>query len=264
MKIVWKTAAVASLLLASCGGDSNAALSKNFNYGAAQAPTTAEQSAATSAQGTVSSTSTFGSSPNASTASSIISIADDLSASAFGSSALGAAGLPQAEPHLRRALSTYVTDACATVTTTKVTFTNCSDSDSGYTFTLNGSVEVINGNEIKWDINGAFSGTNQGVSINLALHQGGNLKVTSTTVSGNSTSEIRGNVSAQGQSASFGLDTAAIVDLTYNSTCVTAGTIEVKRVWSEKPNGASGPDFADLAVKLSWTGCNTVQVQHSM
>src|SRR5262249_50763336 len=139
--------------------------------------------------------------------------------------------------------------------------------DSGYTFTLNGTVTASgmpgNGN-VTWDIHGGFSGTNQGVTINLNLHQSGTLTVTPTTLVGNSLSEISGNVSGSGQSVSFGLDTAAVVNLTYNATCVTAGSIELKRVWSQRPNGASGPEFADVAVKLSWTGCNTVQVQHSM
>ena len=87
--------------------------------------------------------------------------------------------------------------------------------------------------------------------------------MTSTTVVGQGLSEISGSVSGQGQSVSFGLDTAAMVNLTYSPTCVTSGTLEVKRVWSQRPQGATGPDFADVAVKLTWTGCNTIQVQHS-
>ena len=60
--------------------------------------------------------------------------------------------------------------------------------------------------------------------------------------------------------------TAALVDLTYQSApsfCITNGSVEVKRVWTQKPQGASGPQFNDAAVKLSWTACNAVQVSHS-
>src|SRR5207253_2866619 len=98
MKIVWKSvAAVASLMLASCGGGGgNAAISKNFTYGAPQAPTTAEQTAATSAQGTVSTTAGFGGTPSSASASVIIGMADDLASSALGSSAIGSAPLAQA------------------------------------------------------------------------------------------------------------------------------------------------------------------------
>jgi len=263
MKIGWKTAAAASLLLVSCGGDSNAALSKNFNYGAPQAPSTAELSAASSAQGTVSSSSSFGTSPDATSASAIVNLADQLATSAFGASALGVAGVPEAEPQLRAALRTAVTDACATVTATSVTFTNCLQIEAGYTFTLNGKVSNTNGT-ITWDINGSFTGTTQGYAIALGLHQSGSLTVTSTTVDGKAASELNGSISGNGQNVSFGLDTAALVSITYNPTCITSGNIEVKRVWSEKPNGATGPDFADVGVKLTWTGCSAVQVQHSM
>ena len=262
MKIVWKTAAaVASVMLVSCGGGGNAAISKNFNYAASQAPTASEQAAATSAQGTVSSTSSFSSSPDATKATAIVGLADDLAASALGGAPIGM-GPALENPRLRHALRNSVTADCTVVTANKVTFNNCQDTDSGYTFTLNGSVSATT-DSVTWDINGAFSGSSQGYTINLNLHQSGTLTVTTTTVKGKALSEISGSVSGGGQSASFGLDTAAMVDLTYNQSCVTAGTIEVKRVWSEKPSGASGPDFADVAVKLSWTGCNTVQVQHS-
>jgi len=268
MKIVWKSiAAAASLMLASCGGGGgNAAVSKNFTYGAPLAPTTAEQTAATSAQGAVSSTAGFGSGPTSASASVIAGMADDLASSALGASAIGSAPLAQV-PQLRNAMRTAVAADCTVVTANTVTFNNCQQSDSGYTFTLNGTVTATgtpgNGN-VTWDIHGGFSGTNQGITVNLNLHQSGTLTVTPTTVVGNSLSEISGSASGNGQSISFGLDTAAVVNLTYNATCVTSGTIEVKRVWSQRPNGATGPQFADVAVKLSWTGCNTVQVEHSM
>jgi hypothetical protein len=254
MKMARKiVAAAVCCSLASCGGGGNAALSKSFNYGAAQAPSSSEQLAATSAQSAVASSSSFGT---------IASLADELALSAFGGTALASAGVPE-QPRLRTALRTAVTADCATVTATSVTFHNCQDSDVGYTFTLNGTVSVVNG-KITWDISGNYSASDQGVNVNLGLHQSGELTVTSTTLLGHSASELHGNVSVGPQSASFGLDTAAMVNLTYNSQCVTNGTIEVKRVWSELPQGASGPDFADLAVKLTWTGCNTVQVQHSI
>jgi len=256
------TAAALSLALASCGGGGNAALSKNFNYGAAQAPTSSEQLAASSAQGAVSSSASFGSAPDSSTASAIVGLADELASSALGGSALAAAGVPD-RPQLRGALRTAVTADCTVVTATSVTFNNCSDSDAGYTFTLSGTVSVTNG-KIAWDIHGNYTDSSQGINITLGLHQSGELTVTSSTVLGHSASELSGNVSLGPQSTDFALDTAAMVNLTYNPDCITAGTVEVKRVWSDRPDGATGPDFADVAVKLTWTGCNTVQVQHSI
>jgi len=263
MKMARKiVAAVACFSLASCGGGGNAALSRTFNYGAAQAPSSSEQLAAASAQSAVSSSSTFGTAPDSTSASTIVGLADDLAVSAFGGSVLASAGVPE-QPQLRNALRTAVTSACTTVTATSVTFNNCQESDVGYTFTLNGTVSVANG-KITWNIDGSYSSSDQGLNIGLGLHQSGELVVTATTVSGHSASELTGSVSLGPQSESFGVDTAAMVDLTYNSECVTAGTIEVKRVWSDRPEGASAAELPDVAVKLTWTGCNTVQVQHSL
>src|SRR6185369_2127847 len=195
MKMARKiTAAALSLALASCGGGGNAALSKNFNYGAAQAPTSSEQLAASSAQGAVSSSASF-----------------------------------------RGALRTAVTADCTVVTATSVTFNNCSDSDAGYTFTLSGTVSITNG-KIAWDIHGNYTDSSQGINITLGLHQSGELTVTSSTVLGHSASELSGNVSLGPQSTDFALDTAAMVNLTYTPDCITGGTVEVKRVWSDRPD----------------------------
>ena len=270
MKIAWKTAAaLTSLLLASCGGGGgNAALSKTFNYGAPQAPTTAEQGAAASAATSVSATSSFGTSPDSTKATSIVGLADSLAASALGGSAIASAGFVQ-DGTMSRAMRTAATiPECTSTTPNSVTFNNCQQIESGFTFTLNGTVTVnasSASSSVEWNVTGNFSGTDQsGVSVNLSLHQSGKLTVTATTVVGDSLSEIGGSVSGGGQSVSFGLHTAASVNLTYSADCITAGTIEVKRVWAQRPNGATGPEFADVAVKLSWTGCNTVQVQHSI
>jgi hypothetical protein len=56
-----------------------------------------------------------------------------------------------------------------------------------------------------------------------------------------------------------------VVDLTWQPSpfCVTSGSVEVKRVWTDKPQGATGPAFADVGVKLTWSGCNAFQVAHS-
>lgn len=264
MKIVQKAAvALASLVLASCGGGGgNAALSKTFSYGAAQAPTSSEQVAASSAKSSVTASQSFGSSPDATKATTIVSLADDLAASALGAVAV-ATGFPQ-NPQLSRALRTAATvPACTTSTATSVTFKDCTDTESGFSFTLNGSISVAS-NTLTWDITGGFAGVDQGITFNVNIHQSGSLTVTSTTVKGNGLSEISGSASGNGQSISFGVSTAALIDLTYNATCVTAGTIEVKRAWSPRPNGATAAQLPDVAVKLTWTGCDAVQVQHSI
>ena len=265
MKIVLKAAAaIASLALVSCGGSSggNAAIGRTFNYGAPQPPTTAEQSAATSAQGSMNAASSFGAGPNASGGTTIIGIADDLAASALGGADVPAA---VAQPgQLRNAIRAAATiPECTTATQTSVSFNQCTDTESGFSFTLSGTVSVSNGT-VTWDVTGVFSGSNQGVSFNVSLHQSGTLTVTPSTIKGSALSEIGGSVSGNGQSVSFGVSTAALVDLTYNATCITGGTIEVKRVWSPRPSGVTQAESPDVGVKLEWTGCATIQAYHSM
>jgi hypothetical protein len=266
MKSVLKAAAaIASLALASCGGGGggNAAIGTVFNYGPPQAPSAAEQDAASSAEGSVTASSSFGTAPSASNGTTIIAIADDLAASALGSAAVPAAVAQ--DPRLRSALRTAATiPACTTTTQTSVSFNQCTDTQSGFSFTMSGMVSV-SGDKITWDVTGNFSGSDQGVSFNVNLHQSGSLTVGAQgTMTGNSLSEIGGTVSGNGQSVTFGVSTAALVDLTYTSNCITSGTIEVKRVWSPRPDGLSQAQAPDVGVKLTWTGCATIEVQHSM
>src|SRR3954469_5436068 len=188
MKIALKAAvASASLALISCGGGGgNAALSRTFTYGAAQAPTSSEQVAASSAKSSVTASSSFGSSPDATKATTIVSLADDLAASALGDVAV-AIGMPQ-NPELRRAIRTAATvPACTTTTATSVTFKDCTDTESGFSFTLNGSISAAN-NTLTWDITGGFAGSDQGVTFSVNIHQSGSFTVTSTTLKGNALS----------------------------------------------------------------------------
>ena len=139
---------------------------------------------------------------------------------------------------------------------------------SGQSIRVFGYQVTVSANTVSWNISGGVSGTDSatGVSVNVTHHQSGSLTVTATKVTGDAVSGISGSVSTQGQTVNFGVDSALLVDLTYQGSpfCVTAGTVEVKRVWTVKPNGASGPPFVDAAVKLTWTGCNApVQVAHS-
>lgn len=252
-------------LLAACGGGGgNAALSKTFNYGASQAPSTSEQSAANSAQASLSDATAFSATPDATKGSSVVVFADVLAAGVLGDTGI-AAQAPSSPNALRSAIHGFVTQACTTVTADTVTFNNCSDSSTGFTITLNGHISSKAGT-VSWDVNGTFSGTSNNVNININVHQDGTFTVTSTKLTGHAGTTLGGSVSAQGQSASFGVAQAAIVDLTYQSSpsyCVTSGTVEVKRVWTERPQGATSAQLPDAAVKLTWTGCGSLLVSHS-
>jgi len=254
----------ASIALAAACGGGNAALSKSFSYGAPQALNAAEQSAASSAQARLTDTTAFSSSPDAGKGAAIVAFADAISSAALGGAELGGRRptRPEIEGMLRAAA---LTDSCATVSGGTVTFKGCSESHLGFKLTLNGFISAKAGT-VDWNLAGGFSGADGSFSIDVGMHQSGTLSVRPSRVSGTALSEVGGSVSAQGQSAGFGLATAVLVDLGYQTTprqCVTDGTVEVKRVWTQKPAGASGPAFADAAVKLSWTGCEAVQVARS-
>jgi hypothetical protein len=262
------SAAMSIAVLAACGGSlGNAALSKSFNYGAPAAPTTQETAAATSAQTQLSSTAGFNSAPDATNGAAIIAFADSLAASALGSAGVPMAVAPSGSGSKLALTNGDVYSTCTTVTASSVTFNNCQIVTSGFTVSISGSISVSNGT-VSWNISGGVSGTDatSGYTVNVTHHQSGSFTVTATKVTGDAVSGISGSISAQGQTINFGVDSALVVDLTYQGSpfCVTAGTVEVKRVWTVKPNGASGAPFDDVGVKLSWTGCNApVQVAHS-
>jgi hypothetical protein len=251
-------------LLAACGGSGNAALSKSFTYSAAQTPTGAEQAVGTSAQAGVSNTASFNGAPAAEKGAAIASLALSLAGAALGDAAFGSASPQQVSGALTRAAAAGF-DTCATVTANTVTFANCAQTESGFTVTLNGSITATAGN-VTWSIAAAFSGTENGTSISINMHHTGNISVTATKITGNAASDFSGSFSAQGQSASFGFAVAVLFDLTYQTSptsCVTDGTVEVRRVWTAKPAGATGAAFSDAGVKLVWSGCNTFQIAHS-
>ncbi len=258
------SAAVCAALLAACGGSSgNAALSKTFTYGAATAPNSNESAAASSAQSNLSTTTSFSSSPSANNGYAIVGFADAMAGLALGTAVFGEApgGL------LTRGALYAATDvsACSTVVGNTVTFTNCSQSASGFSFTFSGTVTASAG-VVSWNVTGNFSVSSSSGSASFTMHEAGNIVVTSTKVTGDFASEFGGSASANGQSVRFGLATAVPLDVTYQTsptTCVTGGSVEVKRVWTQTPNGASGGVYKDAGVKITWTGCSTVQVAHS-
>lgn len=260
MKIL---AAAALSLLTACGGSGNAALSKSFNYGAASTPTTTETAAATSAQDSLSQTSGFSTAPDATKGAAIIGFADELAAAALGNTGVAIAVPREQLTHALRTATDFST--CAVTAGNTVTFNNCQQAESGFTVTLNGHVTASAG-IVSWSITGGFSGTDStsGMVVNISLHQDGALNITSSKITGDATSDFSGTVSGQGQNVSFGLATAVVIDLNYQTTpsyCVTSGTAEVKRVWTNRPSGATG--LTDAGVKFTWTGCGAVQVAHS-
>jgi hypothetical protein len=249
-------------LVVSCGGGGNAALSRSFDYATPAAPTADEELAVSFSEEGLSQAATFASNPTTSKGVTVAELADTLAAIAFGIVPIRSAVAPPRRP---RALHSAFSDTCVTVTATSVSFANCVDVEDTLTFTLNGTVSATPG-QIDWNLSNKLAGReSDGVSIDVTSHPSGSLAVTATSIKGTALSDLGGSVTGPGQSG-FAVATAQLIDVTYQAQpafCITSGTIEVKRVWTKRPNAASGGVFADAGVKLTWIGCAAVRIAHS-
>jgi hypothetical protein len=261
---------LAAVTAFACGGGSkhapggNAALGKSFTYGAPQAPTAAEQTAADTAQADLASAAAFGGAPDATQGLALSEFAGAVASAALGATPLALAVAKPSPPSPGPSLAD--TAACATVGPTSITFRNCLVADAGFNMTLDGTISFT-ATTTTWDMVSSFAGTQGASAYNVAIHDAGSFATTGSRITGTATEDYGGSVSASGQTLSFGISTAAVVDVTYQSTpaaCITGGSIEVRRVWTQKPPGASGGAFADSGVKLTWTGCGSLQVSHSL
>ncbi len=277
------TVALASCLaLAACGSGSsggNAAAGKTFSYGT---PTTATSLQTSAVDTQLSGALAVKTAPDANGAQSLAGFGG-VTSTLLGSSTgltLGSAGPAQQQlvtagrtAALSKALSTssitFDNEAtCVVATAAKVTLSGC-------TLTIvdpsvSGKV-VVNGwaaydaalAKLSWDLSLASTLSITSISppgsASVTFHESGALAVTDTTFKGDFLAEMSMTASAQGQSESIGVAEALTVDVTYAGTpaCVTGGTLEAKRVWTALPQGASGPMYANVGAKVTWTGCGS-------
>jgi hypothetical protein len=279
------------LALASCGGNdgpSNAAVGKTFTYGSSSAYSTSSLDA--QLQGTLG----VGSA-SAASSSSLVGSSDTVAASLLGSSGVGAS-----VPAQQQALATstraavrqltvgsgefnyqFENPSCVTVSATSVTMKACtvtstftSGTDSSTSkIQVDGSVTYDQSKgELAWDLTATdamtFSSSGQSGSVNAALHDSGTLTVTASTIKGQLLAELSASASAAGQSASAAVSEAVVIDVTYEdvatcSTRIDGGTLEAKRVWTQLPSGATGPQYSNAGVKVTWTGCGTGTIAYS-
>jgi hypothetical protein len=272
-------AIVVFVLAAGCGGGSsthqNAAAAKSFTYGA---PTTA-----TAAQSGVLQTQldTAIAAQNNPGGTSAMGLADfqSVTTTLLGDSgaALAVAG---ASPVMQRALAGRAAIAggtvtgfddptCQTVTASSVTLKGCTTTIVYGTTTervsVSGSLALSNANQtLTWDLSiaVAVTDTSMGIGETVNVHQSGTLTVTASTIQGSMLSETTANVTYGGMTFTFGFDESVNVDVTYAGSppCVTSGTLEAKRVWTQRPVGAPASAYPDLGAKVTWTGCNVATI----
>lgn len=247
--------AVACSLVCACGsgsgseGPGSAALAKTFTYDAPQAPTADEAAAAADAQ------SAFDSNPS-DAAAAVAALVEKLAANSGG-------GAPFALPARAGRLHELLSAACTTRSGSTFTFTNCSVSEGSATITVNGTLTASKSGA-SWDITANVQGARASATYTTATHDAGKFTASAGHLSGEAGSDISGSVALNGQTVStFALATSVSLDLDYQlapRACVTAGTLEAKLVWTQRPAGVT---VADKAVKIAWTGCGEFRVSHS-
>jgi hypothetical protein len=240
------------LVIYACGGsDSNAAVGKKFTYGA-PSPAASSQTSAVSSQLQIAASNGELTSTNALALVDMSNTIDDL----LGSSGVG---VQAPRPSLRKAMtanasSPYAIDAtCYTATANTITFSNCTETEDSFTFTINGSLTAAAGT-VSWNFNFVFSVSSGNTTVNGSFNYSGDITVTANSIKGSMLADI----SASG----IGLSEALVIDLGYTSNpfCVNSGSVEAKRVWTNRPNGVSPQEFPDGAVKITWTGCDQATV----
>jgi hypothetical protein len=273
------TVALCAVMMA-CGdsGGGNSALNREFDYGT---PTTATADEAGAMDSTVAGLLEIKTGPtynNSSIINSAQGVVDDLLGSSMLLKAekLALSVAKRAESKGLRALSLKDFDPdCIIETETKVTFNNCTDTFTEdtvtETITLDGYLSVggANNQTLTWDVDYKMVMNNTGTSpssLTVKYHESGTLTVTDTTVVGNMLWELTYSGSSGGQSISFGMAQALVLDLVYQTdpVCVTDGTLEAKRVWTKRPSGATAEQLPDVAVKIEWSACGTAQISASI
>jgi hypothetical protein len=186
---------------------------------------------------------------------------------------------------------------CSTVTATGVTFTGCTAhftvwsfpgcvcvppclpadcpslplSQAQVTAVLDGQL-WLSGDTLTWKYTVAMDSSTGETDT---YTDSGTLSVTATTAKGHENMEWRSGQPATGIGPGS-LAQALDLDVTYDQSCtqpcgingvesscpspIIGGSLEAKRVWTQKPSGTS---VADHAAKLTWTGCNQATFQTS-
>ena len=163
---------------------------------------------------------------------------------------------------------------CVTINAISVNYDHCTltetDIDGTMTLTVTGSL-TRGLTSVDWAVTVSmgmtFYDTGGNISIRVSSALTGHVAVSEVSadlwnVAGYARSQNAASASGQGQSLSFAFTHNADIDLDYQPSipCVVGGTIELKRVWSERPSGATAADLPNVGVNFQWMGCGVVQV----
>jgi hypothetical protein len=278
--------AVLCIGIMACGGSSsggNAADSKAFTYGP---PGQVQFSPASEAVAPA--LQFFGATITADTGFETMVALNDAAPFTVGSEPVFPTGVPEILAALPWPLS-----SCSTVTATGVTFTNCtaqenvvsgcicvdcppsdcpSASSAQMTAVLDGHLSW-SGDSLSWSYTVA---TSLSTGETDSYTGSGTLSVTATAAQGHEDIEWSSGQPPTGVGPGR-LAQALDLDVTYDQSCtvpcttingvesscpspIIGGSLEAKRVWTQKPSGTS---VSDHAAKWTWTGCNQATYQTS-
>jgi hypothetical protein len=179
---------------------------------------------------------------------------------------IGSPFLPGAGP--ARAVRARVEDRklnadCLTLNGNTGTFKNCPFTfDSGgfhVTGTLDGTVSVSSDERsLSWNLSVKENLSDGVTSENVTAHESGSVTVEPNHVQGDMLTEVSVSGSRGADPTAFGVDEEVMFNLGFASSpfCITTGTLEAKRVWTQQ----SGTKNPDKAAKLTWTGCRHATV----
>jgi hypothetical protein len=256
------TSALLCLLAVACGGgsgstSSNTATGKTFTYGAAVPATSTQTSAAQQQFATAASLGQV----NSADAIGLVDVTA-LSDSLLGDTGFGAARAPQSASRMLKILplTSQLSTDCISINGDTYTFDNCKYDSGTSVITINGSLTSPNSGAASWDLTYAYVLDDGTFSFNLALRYAGSLLVTDSAIKGTMLADITDSSS----SGSFSVSEAVIIDVSYASPfCIDSGSLEVKRVWTTRPQGKTANTLPDAAVKIVWTGCKQATIASS-
>ena len=150
---------------------------------------------------------------------------------------------------------------CYSVTTSSITYTNCSISGSGFSETLNGNL-TVSGGAINWNLTVTYNYNVSNVTSNGTYNWSGQLTIATGTIVGLGRSAFSGHVVSGSTTYDYSYTAGFDSNLTYQTSptaCLTGGTLEIRRTLNATSNAVAVP-VRDGAARYSWTGCGAVTV----
>lgn len=264
-------AALCAVVMACGGDDAEDPASRKFTYGSPSTATLEEQAAADSAQGGAGDALMVRSGAS-SDGSSIAGLADQMASQAWGSAtvavaALRAAGIERAATTLRPAadLTGFDDPACVTVTAGRIAYSGCTITVGLDQLSVNGWL-TRDGATLAWDITSALHSVADTYDLDVSSHLTGNLTFGVGTIAGRVRSDNAATIHTAQASMHVAYTTIADLALEHDGNgCVTGGTIELRRVWTDRaPGMPTTGEYADGGLLFTWQGCGVVLVARSM